>query len=770
MKKSNENYSNNEVLYKDVMLLDSILSGKWKGTYKGYTKENLERVIIYAEFDLEYKYVHTRIVNGCYISKDEKTGKETVVSYDEYMKTIKSLTETNTITYGSRGDQKKTGFINSPLKNKVNAAFQILYHIIDGADLDNGTYSEYESPSEPKEPENGRVQDYKLYEISHEEWRAEQDRVLRKRESVIKKEITGKGADRKVYYKYLHPMGDFIKEHFRQKDVKNILNTSAKEDLPKKNEIIDALVSDRNHDLIQRIRQLESEIGSLSTSEDHLSLSEIIAEKYKTALKLAMQLGDPNEMASLFVCYMDYLNQDNVLDYFASLGPLNGEDDNGIFLQECLSIIQKNATKPLESIEQSAKSMGSDWMDRLEKGLEDQITILRMADSQFLSDVLFMYAKICMNIFNFEKARDCFEECRDIYIKKASVQAIPNLITIYSNLSKLYSDWNQIDKAFENAQYAIDCMKSIEMSVINKSYVSLFYATTYNAISTIFAKQNNYDKVQEYLEKAYEAIAKEDDNDPNILSTQLMVSYNICVLEIKVDEYERAAEGLELILYKAMLLYAIDKKEQNLAFKLTVQSALSSAQMHIGKLTDAEDNALDALKEYDKLYEQNPLKYGDDRLICMLHLADIYDAKESNSDAESLYHQAKEEANELIRRGVSVAKTTLYNILVNLSGFYNKNGAHDKSIATMEEAIKICDDLLSLNPEYYIIEMIKVLNNLSIAYYQSGNIEEALQTCREAGSVCEELMDKEFSNPELLNYYYYKVLHDFSVMVGDNNA
>ena len=317
MTRNTDNKFNNEVLYNDVLLLDRILRGEWKGTYKGYSKDNIDRVIIYAEFDMEYKYVHSRIVNGCYISKDEKNGKDIVLSYDEYMETIKSLTETNIIHIGSGDDKpKKKGYINSPLKNKVNTAFQILYHIIDGAQLDGWGYTEYENTPEPKAPENGTKLDYKIYEIQLEEWRDEQNRLLRKRESVIKKEIVGKGSDRKIFYKYLQPMEDYIEEHFRQKNVKNILNTSAKESITRKSEIVDALVSDLNQDLVQKIRQIEKEIDDELHPDSNVTLVGNLQEKYKTALRLAMKLGDPNEMSSLLVCYLDYTNQANVKSYY----------------------------------------------------------------------------------------------------------------------------------------------------------------------------------------------------------------------------------------------------------------------------------------------------------------------------------------------------------------------------------------------------------------------------------------------------------------------
>ena len=770
MKKDNDNRLNNEVLYNDVLLLDRILQGEWKGTYKGYSRDNIDRAIIYAEFDMEYKFVHSRMANGCYISKDEKTGKDVVLSYDEYMDLIKSLTETNIVIIGSGEDKpQRKGYVNSPLKNKVNTAFQILYHIIDGADLNTGEYSEYESIPEPKAPENGTKLDYKIYEINLEEWRDEQNRLTRKRGLVINKKIAGKGADRKIYYKYLCPMGDFIEEHFRQKNVKSILNTSSKESFTIKSEIVDALVSDLNQDLIYKIREIEKDINEMISSDNSQSFVDSIHDKYTTALHLALRLGDPNEMASLLVCYTDYMNHPSIKSYYDDIKPFSNNDDDDFFLKECVVAIQKNATKTQEEIEKAARSIGSNWMERLEKGLEAQINVLRATNSCFLADMLFMFSKICMSIYNFDKALVCLEECHDIYIKSKRPQAISNLITIYTNLAKLHSDWNHCDEAIENAQLAIDCIKTTEMAILNKQDVSIFYATINNTIASIYMKQNDWDKTDLYLDAAYKAIVKESDENPSVFLLQLMISYNMCVLDTYKQDYMKAAGNLQLVLYKSILLYAINKTEENLVFKLMVQTALAHAQMKSGNFDDAEYNAVDALKELQKLYEQNPAKYSVKRLSFMISLADIYDEKDDNSESEKLYLKARKEAYELIESGVNIAKTTLYDLLTNLSSLYNKIGQQNKAIEIAEEALGVCDELISLNAEHYIIEIIKTLNNLSIAYYKTDNIEEALKLCQEAIDTCEGLMENGYSNPDMLYHYYYKVLHDYSVMVANFN-
>lgn len=115
----------------DILLLDNVLQGNWKYQYDGFSKEKIDRLIIFAEFDAAYRYEHSDVKDGKYLCKD-RTGQTRLLSQKEYLRYLGSI-----IT-----DEK-----NHELKNKVNSSIELLYHIIDGVDLSLGYYEECHIPN-----------------------------------------------------------------------------------------------------------------------------------------------------------------------------------------------------------------------------------------------------------------------------------------------------------------------------------------------------------------------------------------------------------------------------------------------------------------------------------------------------------------------------------------------------------------------------------------------------------------------------------------------
>ena len=58
---------NTDILKGDLLRLIKILEGKLQRKYRSYPCEMIDKVIIYAEFDIEYHYEHIKFANGCYL-------------------------------------------------------------------------------------------------------------------------------------------------------------------------------------------------------------------------------------------------------------------------------------------------------------------------------------------------------------------------------------------------------------------------------------------------------------------------------------------------------------------------------------------------------------------------------------------------------------------------------------------------------------------------------------------------------------------------------
>jgi len=222
---TNDNQSNHGGRqYDDILLLINILQKKLRGSYNIDFSNGVEKVIIYAEFDMVHHFEHVEIKNGYYYRKTPNNIRVIEkLSQQEYLDYIRTL-----ITTDEPGQ----------LKNLVDNTFALLYHIIDGADLDNIAYSESEMLTAPKMPEYAIDKDKNDTAVKVEIERRKKEfkeskeyklwaykKRLRdnKRKSIIKQTVVGKGATRKTYYLLVEPQNTtlsyYIEEHFKQKQV-----------------------------------------------------------------------------------------------------------------------------------------------------------------------------------------------------------------------------------------------------------------------------------------------------------------------------------------------------------------------------------------------------------------------------------------------------------------------------------------------------------------------------------------------------------------------
>lgn len=726
-----------DILKGDLLCLIKILEGKLQGKYRSYPCEMIDKVIIYAEFDLEYHYEHIKFANGCYLRINPTSKKEEWLSEEEYFDYLKSLISANENKYSQ----------NSRLKNKVDNTFSLLYHIIDGSNFDDMSYSEFEV-------EKGTT---KKWTITPE--------IKAKRDSVIEKKTIGKASTRRVVYLYKRPMTFYINQHFKAKSNVVILNrfeSVTKDDIDHKTEIIEALTYSRNKYNIAKIREIEKEIENLNSGIS-FSYEEAILNKYKTAIRLALQLSDPDEIAILCVKYVDFISSQSGTSVDEMFVPEQSASNVG-FLKQCLDAIIQHSSKSFEELQEASKRLNKDFGVQMKKGFESQISLLRIAKSTTLPDVLYTYAVFCISIYDFETAEKCLIECRDIYIKSITPKSSLDLVIIFSNLCKLYCDWKRVEDAIEYGELSIKYLKRCEVFAYNNS-LNIHYANLYNLLSVSYRLRYEFDKANEYNKIATSYIHKEDDSNTKVFFLQLMIAYNNCALKMAQEDYCGAYIGMELLYWKTMLLCEIDDSLEHLDLKGSYENAMARCEIHLDNLEDAKLHIEEGIKTYDKLCSKSYSRYAMSRLYLLQTLADIYDAEELNDKAEEQYLFAIQEAYHLIDSGVYVAKGRLQEILTNLAGLYNKTEHYELAIQRCVEVLNICDELLLLDEEYYKVEIIKGLDNIAIAYYNKGNINDAIRSSQEALVLCQELLELGY-NPDTVEYWTRKVQHDMNIMIN----
>lgn len=228
----------------DVLLLIRILEGDFKGTYKGYSKDVVDTVIIYAEFDRVYHFEHSKYANGCYLCLDNERNKEIWLTQTEYLQHLRYVIANDlskvTPTVENNGRFEKV----NKLKHKIDNTFKVLNHIIDGVDFSNKCYKEAGASSESKQ---GKVA----------------TEVKQHRERVVSKKVIGKGATRRIVYEYKQSITPYVKMHFESKTDAQLIGkieTATQDDIERKTEVISKLTSLRDKQIIEKIRRLEKEI------------------------------------------------------------------------------------------------------------------------------------------------------------------------------------------------------------------------------------------------------------------------------------------------------------------------------------------------------------------------------------------------------------------------------------------------------------------------------------------------------------------------------
>lgn len=183
-----------------------------------------------------------------------------------------------------------------------------------------------------------------------------------KLDTILKKQQIGVGDNRRSIYKYLKSFTEYTSLHYINQGKVLILNridNITKGNVERKTELIEVLTDSRNKENIERIRLIEDEIDAIRNREIN-SLNDAISEKYEIAIKYALQLADPDEIAILFIKYLEQTDELSRINKQEATPISNGVSNEYKLFEQCLDMILRYTSKSFEDLQASALKLDKD--------------------------------------------------------------------------------------------------------------------------------------------------------------------------------------------------------------------------------------------------------------------------------------------------------------------------------------------------------------------------------------------------------------------------
>lgn len=630
--------------YDDVLLLVDILQKKLRGSYNSDFSKGVEKVIIYAEFDMVHHFEHEEIVDGYYYRKAPSSIKVIEkLSQKEYLDYIRTL-----ITTDEPGR----------LKNLVDNTFALLYHIIDGANIDNNVYTESEVLVAPKMPEytidkgknetaikleierhKKEFKDSKEYKL----WEYKKKLRDNKRKSIIKQTIVGKGTTRKTYYLLVEPQNStlsyYIEEHFKQKQVGYLLgNIRSKShdsvyvfDKMLSSYIDDKLREYENEDLSpaelrtlidqEYIRKIEAIIGERVRGNSEKKLNEYI-EKLVDLLNHKPS-NWIKECSTLFdKTIQDYNNEVSALSY-AELLVIRAEFISNYGLSH---EYRKHNTIPV------------DWLNHInciyERAL-DLITSDRGKREQY-AECAAKYTEWLLYTSQFDKVALYVNVIVEIYKELADNDSSSKFVLPYTNALFYMAEYK---KHIGNLQEAEILYKSAIEEISKCPNMKHLEARRWLDLAVMHSSTININTENEYLEsiKIYESIVRENSNEyKKNLATALLCYAQY--LEI-VEQYEKFEKVYDktLIIHRELAEANEPDAVADLAWNLYI---VGSYHRYNERYEKANELYYESLTLFKKLHDQYSDKYLKDISAVLVGIGDTQKDKGYNIEALSSYTEA----------------------------------------------------------------------------------------------------------------------------------
>lgn len=630
--------------YDDVLLLVDILQKKLRGSYNSDFSKGVEKVIIYAEFDMVHHFEHEEIVDGYYYRKAPSSIKVIEkLSQKEYLDYIRTL-----ITTDEPGQ----------LKNLVDNTFALLYHIIDGVDIDNNAYTESEVLVAPKMPEypidKGMNETAVKLEIERHKKEFKESKAYKlweynkklrdnKRKSIIKQTIVGKGATRKTYYLLVEPQNSslsyYIEEHFKQKQVGYLLgNIRSKShdsvyvfDKMLSSYIDDKLREYENEDLSpaelrtlidqEYIRKIEAIIGERVRGNSEKKLNEYI-EKLVDLLNHKPS-NWIKECSTLFDKTIQYYNNEVSALSYAELLVMRA----GFISEYGLSHeYKKHNIIPV------------DWLNHMnciyERAL-DLITSDRGKREQY-AECAAKYTKWLLYTSQFDKVALYVDVIVEIYKELADNDSSSKFVLPYADALFCMAEYK---KHIGNLQEAENLYKSAIEEVSKCPNMKHLEARRWLDLAVMHSSTVNINTEKEFLEsiKIYESIIRKNSNEyKKNLATALLCYAQY--LEI-VEQYEKLEKVYDktLIIHRELAEANEPDAVADLAWNLYI---VGSYHHYNERYEKANELYCESLTLFKQLHNQYSDKYLKDISAVLVGIGNTQKDKGYNIEALSSYTEA----------------------------------------------------------------------------------------------------------------------------------
>lgn len=688
MKRNDNQSSNGGRQYEDILLLINILQKKLRGSYNTNFSCGVEKVIIYAEFDLVHHFEHKKIVDGYYYRKDPNNTKETEkLSQQEYLDYIRTLITTD-----------KPG----QLKNLVDNTFALLYHIIDGADLDNIAYNEVETLTTPKMPEykidkdkNGtaveveierRKKDFKESK-EYKSWEQEKRSRDNKRKSIIKQTVLGKGPTRKTYYLLIEPLNSklsyYVEEHFKQKQVGYIWG-SIKSKSPDSVYVLDKLLSSSIDDKLRDYNNADlspSELRGIIDHEYIKKIEAIIGERVRGNSEKKL-----NEYIEKIIDLLKHKPSDWIKECSALFDKTIQHYNNEVSALSYAKLLIMQAEFISEyglSYEyRKYNSIPNDWLNHMngiyERAL-DLIVSNRGKNEQY-AECAAKFTEWLLHTSQYGEVAMYIDVIVDIYKELASNDTNGKHILSYADALYYKAEYN---KHIGNLQEA-DTLYKLSIEEIEKCPNNKHLeARRWLDLAVMHSATVNANAESEFIKSKsiYQSIVKKNSNKyKKNLATSLLCYAQYLEL---VEQYEKMDNAYDeaLIIYRELAETNEQEAIADLAWNLYVVGSHHHYNERDDKANELYNESLTLFKELHNLYSD---KYVKDISVVLVRLGDIQKDKDKSLQFYMDALDYAEKARQYSAEGIS----HIASVLLKIAELYF---AIDESVLSKEYYLKALD-------------------------------------------------------------------------------
>lgn len=352
------------------------------------------------------------------------------------------------------------------------------------------------------------------------------------------------------------------------------------------------------------------------------------------------------------------------------------------------------------------------------------------------------YAAFLQNNNQVEEAYAIYQSIIDTYSPEDNSIASYQLFilsNVLTNQALILSDRNEIDRAIEMQEKALELLRSV--SDFSDNTLLRYEMGALNQLAHLQMQKNHFQEAEKNYETSImlfgNRITETDDPVLRELIGLLFVNYGI--LFRKKNKPEAASEA-----YNTAIEILKDLAEEYPVYLDRYASALTNQATllcHIQQSNEALLILTEALGITEKLAAQNPLKYLKDLAVIYNNLANIYAEIKYSEEAEKLYLEALRIRRSLVKIA-PVYFSDLAMTLTNLGVTVGEQGRPVEAKTYYNEAIEIHRSQLTTASHLHLPGLANTLAGLGDILREENNIKAAEEKYTEAFKIRHRLVSE----------------------------